>query len=145
MRDMLALLELFGFVFHCTFLLILRFARHHENQATLRIFAWYARYPENEHLCLFLHIMHIGQSVGRFRIAHFVHFCSFLRNLELRHDRKTWIMWNSNQGNSNYEFYCPISNMAVQTCLKKSSNYVKLELWALELSEIDLYTEKLYS
>ncbi len=29
--------------------------------------------------------------------------------------------------------------MAVQTCLKKSSNYVKLELRALELSEIDLY------
>ncbi len=29
--------------------------------------------------------------------------------------------------------------MAVQTCLKKSLNYVKLELRALELSEIDLY------
>ena len=29
--------------------------------------------------------------------------------------------------------------MAVQTCLKKNSNYVKLELRALELSEIDLY------
>ncbi len=29
--------------------------------------------------------------------------------------------------------------MAVQTCLKKSWNYVKLELRALKLSEIDLY------
>ncbi len=58
--------------------------------------ACFARFLENEHLCSFLRVMRIAQYVGRFWIARFARFSSFLHDLELRHDRKTRIMWNSN-------------------------------------------------
>ncbi len=54
--------------------------------------ACFARFLENEYLCSFLLVMRIVQCMGPFWIVHFAHFCSFLHNLELRHDRKTRIM-----------------------------------------------------